>query len=175
GAGRGHGLVFGIILGTGCGGGLSLNGRIRRGPNAIAGEWGHISVDPLGTPCYCGNRGCVETKISGGGMARAFHEKYGRQKTLEEITLGFRQGDPQCRQAFEQYLEDYGRCLGGLISVLDPDAVVLGGGGSNIDELYTLGREKVDRYVFCEDLQTPILKNQLGDSAGVFGAAWIGI
>ena len=175
GAGRAYEMVFGIILGTGCGGGLSVNRRIHRGRHAIAGEWGHISVDPLGTTCYCGNRGCVETKISGGGMARAFEEKYGQPKTLEEIARGYRQGEPRCVRAFEQYLEDFGRCLGGLISILDPDAVVLGGGGSNIDELYTLGREKVRRYVFHEDLQTPILKNKLGDSAGVFGAAWIGV
>lgn len=175
GAGRGHAMVFGVILGTGCGGGLSINGRLHRGRHAVAGEWGHISVDPLGMTCYCGNRGCVETKISGGGMAHAFQDKYGQQKSLEEITRGYRQGDPRCRQAFEQYLEDFGRCLGGLISILDPDAVVLGGGGSNIDELYTLGRQKVRRYVFHEDNQTPILKNQLGDSAGVYGAAWIGV
>jgi fructokinase len=174
GAAQGFGLVFGIILGTGCGGGISIDGRIHTGRHRIGGEWGHFSVDPAGAPCYCGNRGCVETKISGGGMARSFFERTGRRLTPEQITEGYRQGDAPCTAAFEQFLDDFGRCLGGLISVLDPDAVVLGGGVSNIDELYTLGLEQVRRYAFHEHMETPILKHQLGDSAGVIGAAWIG-
>ena len=93
---------------------------------------------------------------------------------MNQITQGYRDGDPDCRSVFEAFLEDFGRCLGGLISLLDPDAVVLGGGLSNIDELYTLGMENVRRYAFHEHIDTPVLKNQLGDSAGVFGAAWIG-
>ncbi|BBO67365.1 fructokinase [Desulfosarcina alkanivorans] len=174
GAAKGYGLVFGIILGTGCGGGISVDGRIHTGRHRIGGEWGHFSVDPAGTRCYCGNRGCVETKISGGGVARSFFVHTGRRLTLEQITDGYRQGDTQCTAAFKQFLDDFGRCLGGLISVLDPDAVVLGGGVSNIDELYTLGVEQVRRYAFHERVETPILKHQLGDSAGVIGAAWIG-
>jgi len=174
GAARDFHLVFGIILGTGCGGGLSIGGRIHNGRHRIGGEWGHFSVDPAGAPCYCGNRGCVETKISGGGMARAFFERTGRRLSLEQIADGFRHGDAACSAAFEQFLDDYGRCLGGLISVLDPDAVVLGGGVANIDELYTLGLEQVRRYAFHEHIETPILKHRLGDSAGVIGAAWIG-
>lgn len=176
GAGRGYDLVFGIIMGTGCGGGLCIKGELHTGRHQIAGEWGHFSVDPLGERCYCGNPGCIETKISGGGVARAFARCYGRSLTLEQITEGYRKGgDPQCRAAFEQFLDDYGRCLGGLISILDPDVVVLGGGVSNIDELYTLGLERVRQYAFHASVQTPILKNRLGDSAGVFGAAWIGV
>lgn len=174
GAARGYHLVFGIILGTGCGGGISIGGRIHTGRHRIGGEWGHFSVDPAGAPCYCGNRGCVETKISGGGVARSFFEHTGRRLTLEQITNGYRHGEAQCTAAFEQFLDDFGRCLGGLISVLDPDAVVLGGGVSNIDELYTLGLQRVRRYAFHEHVDTPILKHQLGDSAGVIGAAWIG-
>ena len=174
GAARGFDLVFGIILGTGCGGGISLGGNVHNGRHRIAGEWGHFAVDPAGARCYCGNRGCVETKISGGGVASAFFERTGRRLTLEQITEGYRQGDANCRAAFEQFLDDFGRCLGGLISILDPDAVVLGGGVSNIDELYTLGVEQVRRYAFHEHIETPILKHQLGDSAGVIGAAWIG-
>jgi fructokinase len=174
GAAQGFELVFGVILGTGCGGGISIGGRIHTGRHRIGGEWGHFSVDPAGVRCYCGNRGCVETKISGGGMARSFFEHTGRQLTPEEITDGYRRGDAPCTAAFEQFLDDFGRCMGGLISVLDPDAVVLGGGVSNIDELYTLGLEQVRRYAFHEHVETPILKHQLGDSAGVIGAAWIG-
>jgi fructokinase len=174
GAAKGYHLVFGIILGTGCGGGISIGGQIHGGLHRIAGEWGHFSVDPEGTRCYCGNRGCVETKISGGGVARAFFEATGRRLTMEQITEGYRRKDPLCGTAFERFLDDFGRCLGGLISVLDPDAVVLGGGVSNIDELYTLGVEKVRRYAFHEHVRTPILKHRLGDSAGAIGAAWIG-
>lgn len=175
GAAQGYGLVFGIIVGTGCGGGLCFEGRLHRGRHQIGGEWGHFSVDPQGETCYCGNPGCIETKISGGGVAKAFHKRYGRRLTLEEITQGFRQGhDAQCIEAFDQFLDDFGRCVGGLISLLDPDALVLGGGVSNIDELYTLGAERVRHYAFHERIQTPILKNRLGDSAGVYGAAWIG-
>ena len=136
---------------------------------------GHFSVDPGGARCYCGNLGCVETKISGGGVGRAFKNRYGRALTLEQIVEGHRNGDDdECTEAFEQFLDDYGRCVGGLISLLDPDAIVLGGGVSGIDELYTVGLERVRHYAFHERVQTPILKNRLGDSAGVFGAAWIG-
>jgi len=174
GAGQGHGLVFGVIMGTGCGGGISIDGEVREGPHRIAGEWGHVSVDPAGAPCYCGNRGCVETKISGSGVERAFLADHGEQLTMEEIVRLARTGEPRCAAAFDRFLDDFGRCLGGLVSILDPDAVVLGGGLSNIDELYTVGVERVRRYAFHDALRTPILRNRLGDSAGVFGAAWIG-
>ena len=175
GAGQGYGLVFGVIMGTGCGGGLCIDGEVREGPHRIAGEWGHFSVDPEGMSCYCGNRGCVETKISGSGVERAFGSRYGRDLTMKEIVAGARQGSGECLDAFDRFLDDFGRCLGGLISILDPDAVVLGGGLSGIDELYTVGVERVRRYAFHGDLRTPILRNRLGDSAGVFGAAWIGV
>ena len=175
GAGQGYGMVFGVIMGTGCGGGLCINGEVREGPHRIAGEWGHFSVDPVGALCYCGNRGCVETKISGSGVERAFAERYGHNLTMERIVAGARHGERECREAFDRFLDDFGRCLGGLISILDPDAVVLGGGLSGIDELYTIGVARVRHYAFRDDLRTPILKNRLGDSAGVFGAAWIGM
>jgi fructokinase len=174
GAGKGYQMVFGIIMGTGCGGGLSIDGRLHRGRHQIAGEWGHFSVDPAGAVCFCGNRGCVETKISGAGVQRNYQTIFDRTLTMNQITQGYRDGDTSCRTIFEQFLEDFGRCLGGLISLLDPDAVVLGGGLSNIEELYSLGLERVREYAFHEHIETPILKNQLGDSAGVFGAAWIG-
>jgi fructokinase len=174
GAGAGHGLVFGVIMGTGCGGGICLDGVVREGPHRICGEWGHFSVDPQGAECYCGNRGCVETKISGSGVAAAFAARYGERLRMDQIVAGAREGEPRCRAAFGAFLDDFGRCLGGVISLLDPDAVVLGGGLSNIDELYREGFQRVRRYAFHGDLRTPILRNRLGDSAGVFGAAWIG-
>jgi fructokinase len=152
-----------------------MNGTIHRGHHGIAGEWGHVAVDPRGEQCFCGNRGCVETKISGAGVSRAFFKTYGRRLSMQEITEGFRKKDMQCVRTFELFLDDFGRCLGGLISILDPDAVVIGGGLSNIKELYTRGLEHVRRYAFHERIETPILQNKLGDSAGVIGAAWLGI
>jgi fructokinase len=174
GAGTGSGVVFGVIMGTGCGGGICLDGVVREGPHRICGEWGHFPVDPQGAGCYCGNRGCVETKISGSGVEAGFLTRYGERLGMDRIVAGAREGDPRCRAAFDTFLDDFGRCLGGVISVLDPDAVVLGGGLSNIDELYREGYERVRHYAFHSDLRTPLLRNRLGDSAGVFGAAWIG-
>jgi fructokinase len=174
GAGLEYGFVFGVIIGTGCGGGICIDGMVREGPHRIAGEWGHVSVDPSGAECYCGNRGCVETKISGSGVERAFFREFGQRLTMDQIVADARRGEQRCKKTFERFLDDFGRCLGGLISILDPDAVVLGGGLSSIDELYTIGRDRVSRYAFHDNLATPILKNRLGDSASVFGAAWIG-
>ncbi len=174
GAGKNYRTVFGIIMGTGCGGGLCIDGQIHNGRHGIAGEWGHFSVDPQGNRCYCGNRGCVETKISGSGVEFAFSEKFDTHLGMKDIVEGFRKGEYRCGEIFRQFLDDFGRCIGGLISVLDPDAVIIGGGLSNIEELYTAGAEKVKRYAFHPNIRTPILRNELGDSAGVYGAAWIG-
>lgn len=174
GAGKGFGLVFGIIMGTGCGGGICIDGVVREGPHRIAGEWGHFAIDPEGMECYCGKRGCIETLISGSGVERRFLRDHGEQLAMHDIVTGARAGDERCQRAFERFLDDFGRSLGGVISILDPDAVVLGGGLSNIDELYTEGLERVRRYAFHDRLRTPIVKNRLGDSAGVFGSAWIG-
>ncbi|MGD8834798.1 MAG: ROK family protein [Desulfobacteraceae bacterium] len=174
GAGKGYAMVYGIIMGTGCGGGLCIDGRLHRGRHQIAGEWGHLSVDPKGAVCYCGNPGCVETKISGAGVENAYAHRYGDRLSMQRIISGYRRGDSACRTIFEQFIDDFGRCMGGLISMLDPDAVVLGGGLSNIEELYTIGVQKARTYAFHEQIETPILKNRLGDSAGVFGAAGIG-
>ncbi len=175
GAGRGYGRVFGVIMGTGCGGGIYCSGGIITGLNGIAGEWGHCSIDPDGAPCYCGNKGCIETKISGGGVEKIFYERFARALSMRDIVQGYRDSDPACALVFAGFLDDFGRALGGLISMLDPDAVILGGGLSHIDELYSLGVEKVRRYAFHRGIRTPLLRNELGDSAGVFGAAWIGL
>ena len=175
GAAQGYGIVFGIIMGTGCGGGLCIDGRIHQGRHGIAGEWGHMSIDPRGARCFCGNRGCIDTMLTGPGVEKAYFERFGEQRTMKDIVDGYRRSDPDCRDIFEQFIEDFGRSLGGLISVLDPDVVVLGGGLSNIDELYSLGIDRIRHYAFHDHLQTPILRNHLGDSAGVYGAARIGL
>lgn len=175
GAGRDGRIVVGVIMGTGCGGGICIDGRIHNGRHGIAGEWGHFSVDPDGADCFCGNRGCVETLISGTGVERRHKARCGQTLSMKAIIRGYRNGDPECVETFTRFLDDFGRCLGGVVSFLDPDAVVLGGGLSNIDELYTLGRKRMQVYAFHPHATTPILKHQLGDSAGVYGAAWVGV
>ena len=171
GAAQGRGMVFGIIIGTGCGGGLVVGGRIWSGPQHLAGEWGHHSIDPHGTLCYCGQRGCVETCLAGPAVERAYAATGGSPATMGEIVARARAGEPQARAALDAFLDRFGRALANLIAILDPDVVVLGGGLSNIDELYVDGRAAVARYVFNDELRTPIVRNQLGDSAGVIGAA----
>ncbi|MBU0969420.1 MAG: ROK family protein [Proteobacteria bacterium] len=173
GAGKGYGTLLGIIMGTGCGGGICINNTLWKGLHGMAGEWGHFAIDPLGRKCYCGNRGCVETKISGSGVEASFYEAFGRSLKMQEIVTGFRRGDPQCSRIFLQFLEDFGRVVGGLVSMFDPDAIVLGGGLSNIDELYDSGTDRIFGHAFHKGAATPILKNRLGDSAGVLGAAWL--
>jgi fructokinase len=173
GAAKQYDMVFGIIMGTGCGGGLYVNGSVRKGPHDICGEWGHFGIDPQGATCYCGKKGCIETKISGSGVEKAYFAGFGNRLTMREIVNGYRMQVPECKEIFLQFLDDFGRSVGGLISTIDPDAIVIGGGLSNIDELYTQGVERIRYYAFHRDVQTPILKNRLGDSAGVFGAAWL--
>ncbi|MFO1487121.1 MAG: ROK family protein [Verrucomicrobiota bacterium] len=175
GAGRGKKLVFGVIMGTGCGGGIVYKGEVITGPQSIAGEWGHMSIDPAGPACYCGQRGCVETYISGGGLEARYAGQYGTKKSLKQIVADYRAGEPPATAFMETFFRRFGRALANVIDILDPDAVILGGGVSNIDELYTAGVAEVGRFVFSDSLETPILKNQLGDSAGVIGAALIGI
>ena len=179
GAGRGHELVFGIIMGTGCGGGLVIGGKLRTGPQAIAGEWGHTVIDPAGPECFCGARGCVETFISGSGLEREYVRRYGTpapgKMAATRIHQGFQAGDPACLEIMQRFFAYYGRAVANLIAVLDPDIVVLGGGLSNIEELYALGRREIEARVFTDGFTTPVVKNQLGDSAGVIGAALAGI
>lgn len=172
GAGRGHACVFGVIIGTGCGGGIVIDGRVRVGPHALAGEWGHTVLDPAGPACFCGARGCVETYISGGGLERRFREATGRSLSARDIAA--QSQDPQCACAMNEYLDHFGRALANLINLLDPDVIVLGGGLSNLDTLYTQGVAAVHARVFGGECATPIVRNHLGDSAGVIGAALIG-
>jgi fructokinase len=175
GAGREKKLVFGVIMGTGCGGGIVHKGEVITGPQAIAGEWGHMSIDPNGPACYCGQHGCVETLISGGGLEARYAEKFGEKKSLKQIVQKYQANDPPAVEFMKIFFRNFGRALANVIDVLDPDIIVLGGGVSNIDALYTEGITEVANSVFSDSLETPIVKNQLGDSAGVIGAALIGV
>lgn len=175
GAGRGKKLVFGVIMGTGCGGGIVYKGEVISGPQGIAGEWGHMCIDPAGPRCYCGQRGCVETLISGGGLQKLYLEQFGMKKTFFEIEQEYHRGEPQTVKFMQEFFRNFGRAMANLIDVLDPDVVVLGGGVSKFDAVYTLGAAEVAKCVFNDTLETPIVKHQIGDSAGVMGAALIGI
>lgn len=167
GAAKGQSVVFGVIMGTGVGGGICINGKVHRGRQYLAGEWGHSLLYPGQNPCYCGNRGCVETYISGPALERRYSELTGEIKPLKEIIK-----DPP-EDWKEEFLTNFGMALSNIVNILDPDIIVLGGGVSNIDFLYTEGPRYVEKYCFDDKLDTPIVKNKLGDSAGVFGAAYL--
>ncbi len=175
GTGRGKNLVFGVIMGTGCGGGIVHKGEVIGGLQGIAGEWGHMSIDPQGAACYCGQRGCVETFISGHGLENRYAERFGAKKPLKQIEQEFYGGDARAVEFMQEFFNRFGRALANLIDILDPDIVVLGGGVSNVRALYTEGIAAVRKYVFTDELETPIVQHQLGDSAGVLGAALVGI
>lgn len=172
GAAAGKNVVFGVIMGTGVGGGIVLNGRVHEGLQHIAGEWGHNILEADGPVCYCGKPGCVETLISGPGLARdyAVHGGDPAHDALSIVLLAAK-GDALAEAAMQRFLDRFGRALATVINILDPDAIVLGGGLSNITRLYSEGRERIGRYVFNEELLTPVLKHRFGDSSGVRGAA----
>lgn len=174
GAGRGYTTVFGVIMGTGCGGGIVIEGRVHEGRQGIGGEWGHTVIDPGGPRCYCGARGCVETFISGGGLERLWKEENGEHRSMADIVADFRSGHPDAVAFMERFFRNFGRAMANLVNVLDPDVIVLGGGLSNIEELYSEGVDRVRDQVFSDTFDTPIVRNQLGDSAGVIGAALVG-
>ena len=162
-------VVFGVIMGTGVGGGIVINGKIHKGRTYIAGEWGHHTLHQNGNKCYCGRAGCVETYISGPALEKRWRDLSGKESALPEIIQNLRSQKAQQWKA--EFLDDFGVGLANVIDILDPDAIVLGGGLSNIDFLYSEGRDAVYGNVFSDLVDTPILKNKLGDSAGVFGAA----
>jgi fructokinase len=171
GAGRGYALVFGVILGTGVGGGIVHRGTLWSGPQHVAGEWGHHAIDPAGPACYCGRRGCVETMLSGPALEAAHRAAGGPSCPAREVAARASAGEPAAAAALSRYVDVFGRALANLIAILDPEVIVLGGGLSNLDDLYGRGRDAVARYVFNDELRTPIVRNALGDSAGVLGAA----
>lgn len=163
--------AFGIILGTGVGGGIVVDGKVLRGAHGIAGEWGHNPIPGEDAPCYCGRRGCVETVISGPALERYYARRSGRKALLADIAA--RAGhDPAAAETIGRLVSSFGRALGAVINILDPDVVIVGGGVGNIRHLYTPeARQAVAANVFNGTLDIPILPPLLGDSAGVFGAA----
>ena len=177
GAARSARVSFGVILGTGVGGGVVLRdeGRVRAwdGAQSVAGEWGHVVLDPEGgAPCYCGRRGCIETYLAGPAIERAYAERGGRAGLrLAEIAELAKEGDRIASALITERLEIFGRALSIIVNVLDPDVIVLGGGVSNLEVLYDDGLKALRRWVFNDDLLTRVVKNELGDSAGVLGAA----
>ena len=169
GAAKGYGVVFGVIMGTGVGGGIIINGKIHRGPNYIAGEWGHDVLYPDGRDCYCGNKGCTEAYISGSALEKEWEELTGQKHMVTDIIeKGFYKDHPEWK---ERFILNFGRALSHVIDIIDPNCIVLGGGLSKVDILYSEGKDAVYAEVFSKQVVTPILKNKLGDSAGVFGAA----
>jgi fructokinase len=175
GAGRGNDLVFGVIMGTGCGGGIVHKGQVIVGRQAIAGEWGHMSIMPDGPLCYCGQRGCVETLISGSGAEARYAEKFGAKKPFRAIEKDFYAGEAKAIEFMQTFFRHFGRAMANLIDILDPDTIVLGGGVSKFEALYKQGIVEVAKCVFSDSLETPIVKHQIGDSAGVIGAALVGV
>ncbi|SDT96826.1 ROK family protein [Halopseudomonas salegens] len=179
GAGEHHHNVFAAILGTGCGAGSSIKGNLLTGPNGVAGEWGHNPLpwtadsEHQQRPCFCGRAGCNETFLSGTGLSLTHHLRTGQQQTAHTITENARQGDAQARQSLDHYLDHLARGLAGVINVLDPDIIVLGGGMSNVEQLYQELPDRLPAYVFGGECDTPVVRAVHGDSSGVRGAAWL--
>jgi len=168
GAGKNSNLIFGVIMGTGVGGGIIIDGKIHHGRTNIAGEWGHHCIHDEGNSCYCGNRGCVETYISGPALEKNWSQLSNLNQSLPEIIQNT--DNPNFVNWKKTFLNNFGLSLANVIDILDPDMIVLGGGVSNIDFLYDEGKNLVYEKVFSDTIDTPIVKNNLGDSAGVFGA-----
>jgi fructokinase len=172
-------VVFGIILGTGVGGGLVVRNAAVIGANAVGGEWGHNMLpwpedgEYPGPPCYCGLTGCIETWLSGPSFARDFHHHAGREATAAQVLAWAAQGDPQAEAAWQRYERRLARALAGLINIVDPDVIVAGGGLSNVDRLYERVPALWDRWVFSDRVDTRLVRAKFGDSSGVRGAAWL--
>lgn len=173
GAGRGFDLVFGVILGTGCGGGIVIKRRLHTGRNRLAGEWGHIALDPKGPLCWCGQRGCLETLVSGGALQQAFFDQTAVQQTAQEILSDTKH--PVARDLQDRFYKSLGQALANLAALLDPDVVVLGGGVSNLPGLCDRLKAEVESRVFGREWCPNIVAHALGDSAGVLGAAWLAL
>jgi len=176
GAAAGAGVVFGVIIGTGCGGGVVVHGRLLTGANAVAGEWGHNGLpwpdesEWPGPPCYCGRRGCIETFLSGRGLQAAYGDP---SLTAREIAELAAKGEPRAAAAIERYATRLAKGLASVINVLDPDVIVLGGGLSNIDALYERVPQLWRDWVFSDRVDTRLARARHGDSSGVRGAAWL--
>jgi fructokinase len=179
GAAAGRDVVFGVILGTGVGGGLVVDRKVVRGRNRIAGEWGHNPLpwaddsERPGPACYCGKSGCIETFLSGPALSRQFRARTGKELIVEEIALAAGRGDADAQHCLTVYQDRLARGLAGVVDVLDPDVIVLGGGLSNLAQLYANVPGLIGRYAFSDGVDTPIVPAAHGDSSGVRGAAWL--
>ncbi|MEF8794169.1 ROK family protein [Thiohalorhabdus sp.] len=179
GAGAGMSPVFGVIVGTGTGAGIVVDGRVLTGANAIAGEWGHNPLpwptgdEAPGPECYCGRRGCIETFLAGPGMAADHRRATGDELAPEAIAVRAGEGDPQCRATLDRYVHRMARALAHIINLLDPEVIVLGGGMGNIADLYRQVPLRWDAFVFSDRVATRLLAPAHGDSSGVRGAAWL--
>lgn len=174
GVGAGCDTVFGVILGTGVGGGMVVHGRVLNGAQGIAGEWGHNVLEPDGAPCYCGKRGCVETVLSGPRLERFYSGLSGVTRRLPDIVARATEGgDAAATSTLDRLCEKFGEAMSVVVNIFDPDAIVLGGGVGNVPALYSRGRDALERWVFNDKLGTKLLQPTLGDSAGVFGAAML--
>ncbi len=176
GAAQGYQVVFGVIIGTGTGGGLVIDGKLINGPHSITGEWGHNPLPWLrsedGAPgCYCGKTACIETFLSGPGFAHNYKIHSGNLLTSEEIIAAAAAGDSSCCTMLDLYHDQMARALAHVINMLDPHAIVLGGGMSNIDSIYREVPRLLPAYVFSDFVETPILPAERGDASGVYGAA----
>jgi fructokinase len=181
GGARGDRVVFGVIIGTGTGGGLVVDGKLLNGPHSISGEWGHNPLpwwrsEDGAVTCYCGKQACIETFLSGPGLAHNYQMRFGQARlgqarSSAEIVAGAARGDESCQLMLDCYYDQMARSLAHLINIIDPDAIVLGGGMSNIDSLYCAVAERLGDYVFSDFVETPILQAARGDSSGVYGAA----
>ena len=174
GSGKDYSCVFGIIMGTGCGGGFVFNKKLRTGPQLISGEWGHSTIDLNGPNCYCKKKGCIETYISGSGLEKIIIKELGTKTSSSDFLNkdNFNEKEQLVLNNFYRY---FGIAVSNVINVIDPDVIIVGGGLSNHDGLYSTGKREVYKNIFSNEQSTPIIKNILGDSAGVIGAAIIGI
>ncbi len=173
GAAAGHDVVFGVIMGTGVGGGWVIHGRVHHGRHHIGGEWGHNILVPDGRKCYCGKQGCVETCLSGPGILSSWPDNAPRPDDIPALLELYRLRQPVATGVMQNFLDLFGRALAGVINIMDPDIIVLGGGLSNIGALYSEGPAQIEKYVFNDTFSTPIVRNAHGDSSGVRGAAWL--
>lgn len=179
GAAAGKASVFAVIIGTGCGGGWVINGELISGPNAISGEWGHNPLlwrddNDSQIECYCGQRGCIETLLSGPGMRQQAEKESGINQSSEQWFEQYKHGDTTAEKVTSNYHLRLAKALAGIINTLDPHAIVLGGGVSNLDSIYQEVPELWGEFVFSDTVNTPLLKAKFGDSSGVRGAAWLG-
>ncbi|MBK6822340.1 MAG: ROK family protein [Saprospiraceae bacterium] len=163
--------VFGVIMGTGVGGGIVVHGKVLNGKHGISGEWGHNCLDESGELCYCGRRGCVETFLAGPWTEKYLHKISGEQKSMKDIYRLYQAGDEFAIQTIDRLIHYFGKAVAVIINIIDPDIIVFGGGLGNLDVLYERGKPEVKKHLFNNDLKTIFAKPKLGDSAGVIGAA----